>query len=46
MDPDDCTLYSNRSGALRKYRRVEVDARRVIEIKEDWVRSHTHLGAA
>jgi stress-induced-phosphoprotein 1 len=49
MDDGNYTLYSNRSGsycALRKYRQAEADARKVIQLKSDWARGHTRLGAA
>lgn len=49
MDPSNHVLYSNRSGsycAAGKYAQAAADARKVIEIKPDWVRGHTRLGAA
>ncbi|OHT12567.1 TPR Domain containing protein [Tritrichomonas foetus] len=49
LDPDNYTLYSNRSGAYcasQKYDQAVADARKVIQIKPDWVRGHTRLGAA
>jgi stress-induced-phosphoprotein 1 len=49
MDPQNHTLYSNRSGsycASRKYAQAAADARKVIEIKADWPRGYTRLGAA
>lgn len=49
MDPTNYTLYSNRSGsycASQKYQQAAADARKVIEIKPDWPRGHTRLGAA
>ena len=49
MDPENYTLYSNRSGsycASQKYAQAAADARKVIELKPDWPRGHTRLGAA
>jgi stress-induced-phosphoprotein 1 len=49
MDEDNFTLYSNRSGsycAAGKYNLAEADARKVIQLKPDWVRGYTRLGAA
>ena len=49
MDEGNYTLYSNRSGAYcaaEKYRQAEGDARKVIQMKPDWVRGYTRLGAA
>ena len=49
LDPDNYTLYSNRSGAYcasGKFDQAAADARKVIQLKPDWVRGHTRLGAA
>jgi stress-induced-phosphoprotein 1 len=49
MDADNHTLYSNRSGsycASGRYNLAEADARKVIQLKPDWVRGYTRLGAA
>ena len=49
MDPTNHTLYSNRSGAYcgsKKYAQAAADARKVIELKADWPRGYTRLGAA
>ena len=49
MDPTNYSLYSNRSAsycASQKYAQAAADARKVIEIKPDWPRGHTRLGAA
>lgn len=49
MDDTNYTLYSNRSGAFcaaAKYMQAEADARKVIQLKPDWVRGYTRLGAA
>jgi stress-induced-phosphoprotein 1 len=49
MDEDNYTLYSNRSGsycAAGKYNLAEADARKVVQLKPDWVRGYTRLGAA
>jgi len=49
MDPKNHTLYSNRSGAYcaaGKYRQAQADANKVTQIKPDWVRGYTRLGAA
>ena len=49
LDDQNYTLYSNRSGAYcgsEKYKQAELDARKVISLKPDWVRGHTRLGAA
>jgi stress-induced-phosphoprotein 1 len=49
MDESNYTLYSNRSGAYcaaGKYNLAEADARKVIQLKSDWVRGYTRLGAA
>lgn len=49
LDSENYTLYSNRSAcfcALGKYEQAAADARKVIQLKPDWVRGHTRLGAA
>ena len=49
MDSENYTLYSNRSGAYcaaQKYQQAAADARKVIQLKPDWVRGYTRLGAA
>lgn len=49
LDPENYTIYSNRSGAycaLGKYEQAAADAKKVIGFKPDWVRGHTRLGAA
>ncbi|EAX91205.1 TPR Domain containing protein [Trichomonas vaginalis G3] len=49
LDPTNYALYSNRSGAYcasQKYQQAAADARKVIEIKPDWPRGHSRLGAA
>ena len=49
MDSNNYTLYSNRSGAYcgaGKYKQAQADARKVIQIKPDWVRGYTRLGSA
>ncbi|KAK8876176.1 Hsp90 cochaperone [Tritrichomonas musculus] len=49
LDSNNHTLFSNRSGAycaLGKYEQAASDARRAIELKPDWIRGYTRLGAA
>lgn len=48
-DPENSTIYSNRSGsycALGKYEQAAADAKKAIEFRPDWVRGYTRLGAA
>jgi stress-induced-phosphoprotein 1 len=49
MDKDDYRLYSNRSGSyctVGRHNLAEADARQVIQLKPDWARGYTRLGAA
>lgn len=49
IDPENPTLYSNRSGsycALGKYEQAASDAKTAILKKPDWVKGYTRLGAA
>lgn len=49
VDPCNHTLYSNRSGAYcanKNYEEAAEDARKVIELKPEWARGHSRLGAA
>lgn len=49
IDPANHTLYSNRSGAYcanKNYKEAADDARKVIELRPEWARGHSRLGAA
>jgi len=49
LDPENHILYSNRSGTwllLECFDDAEKDAKRCIELKPEWVKGYTRLGAA
>merc|ERR1719494_188496 len=49
VDPDNHVLYSNRSAAYAKdakYDQALADARRTVELKSDWAKGYSRLGAA
>lgn len=49
LDPSDHVLYSNRSAAyasMQQYQPALADAKRVVELKADWPKGFSRLGAA
>ncbi|KAJ3343608.1 hypothetical protein HDU93_007489 [Gonapodya sp. JEL0774] len=49
VDPANHVLYSNRSGAyasLKQYDKALQDAEKTVQLKPDWPKSHSRLGAA